>query len=151
MNAILQWLELLYGQEPAGLIWVGGHGDGVAGGTFTTAADAASYAARLDGGAAGGGYHRLTTLRPIERGRGTAADSAYLPGLAMDLDRPGPGHKSDRYPETAAELDALLLKAGLPEPTVWVHSGGGRYPYWLLEQPVDLTLPGALADAARIS
>lgn len=152
MNSdIAAWLELLYGREPAGLIWVGGHGDGWGGRTFTTVTDAADYAARLDASAAGGVYHRLTTLRSIEKGRGTAADSAYLPGFAMDLDLRGPGHKSDRYPETEEDLTTLLRKAGLPEPTVWVHSGGGRYPYWLLDQPADLTLPGALEDAAKFS
>lgn len=152
MNSdIAAWLELLYGREPAGLIWVGGHGDGWGGRTFTTVTDAADYAARLDASAAGGVYHRLTTLRSIEKGRGTAADSAYLPGFAMDLDLRGPGHKSDRYPETEEDLTTLLRKAVLPEPTVWVHSGGGRYPYWLLDQPADLTLPGALEDAAKFS
>jgi hypothetical protein len=148
---IAGWLELLYGREPAGLIWIGGHGDGFAGRTFTAIGDAADYAAKLDASSAGGVYHRLTTLRPIERGRGAAADSAYLPGFAMDLDLKGPGHKAGNYPDSEEDLTTLLRKAGMPEPTVWVHSGGGRYPYWLLDQSVDLTLPGALENAARVS
>lgn len=146
-----RWLEWLYGPEPDGLLWIGGHGDRFAGRTFTSISDAVAYGMELDAGAAGGVYHRLTTLRDIDRGRGAAVDSAYLPGFAMDLDLRGPGHKALNYPETEQELITLLRKAGLPEPSVWVHSGGGRYPFWKLEQPADLTLPGALEEAAGAS
>lgn len=146
-----RWLEWLYGPEPDGLLWIGGHGDRFAGRTFTSISDAVTYGMELDAGAVGGVYHRLTTLRDIDRGRGAAVDSAYLPGFAMDLDLRGPGHKALNYPETEQELVTLLRKAGLPEPSVWVHSGGGRYPFWKLEQPADLTLPGALEEAASAS
>ena len=151
MDAAREWLTWLYGERPDGLLWIGGHGDGFRGRTFTSIDDAVSYAAELDGAGQGGVYHRLTTMRPVASGRGAAADSAYLPAFAMDLDLRGPGHKSDRYPETEMELVTLLRKAGLPEPSVWVHSGGGRYPFWKLDQPVDLTLPGELERAARVS
>lgn len=147
-----EWLKWLYGPEPLGLIWIGGHGDGFAGRTFTNISDAVQYAAHLDTDAAGGVYHRLTTLRAgIEKGRGTAADSAYLPGFAMDLDLKGPGHKALNNPETEQDLATLLTKAGLPEPSAWVHSGGGRYPFWKLAEPADLTIPGALEQAATAS
>lgn len=151
MHEAQRWLEWLYGTRPDGLIWIGGHGDRFAGRTFTSIPDAVAYAEQLDQGGAGGVYHRLTTLRPIGQGRGTAADSAYLPGFAMDLDLRGPGHKALNYPETEQELVTLLRKAGLPEPSAWVHSGGGRYPFWKLEQPADLTLPHELERAAEIS
>jgi hypothetical protein len=151
MDVSAHWLQWLYGEEPLGLIWIGGHGDRFAGRTFLTIPEAVAYARELDEGATGGVYHRLTTLRDIERGRGTAGDSAYLPGFAMDLDLKGPGHKALNYPETEQDLRTLLAKACLPEPTVWVHSGGGRYPYWKLEQPADLTIPGQLERCATLS
>lgn len=148
MNESTAWLTWLYGPEPLGLIWIGGQQDNFVGRTFTSIDEAAAYA---DTFITGGVYHRLTTLRTIERGRGTAGDSAYLPGFAMDLDLKGPGHKALNYPETDDDLTTLLRKAGLPEPSAWVHSGGGRYPFWKLDQPADLTIPGALDRAATIS
>lgn len=153
IEAARTWLEWLYGDRPDGLLWIGGHGDGFRGRTFTSIDDAVAYAAELDArpGDMNGVYHRLTTMRPVTTGRGAAVDSAYLPAFAMDLDLRGPGHKSDRYPEAVEDLVTLLRKAGLPEPSAWVHSGGGRYPFWKLEQPVDLTLPGELDRAARVS
>lgn len=146
-----RWLEWLYGQQPDGLIWIGGHGDGFKGRVFTEIESAARYGQELDTQSRGGVYHRLTTMRHVDEGRGAAVDSAYLPGFAMDLDIKGPGHKALNYPETEQDLITLLRKAGLPEPSVWVHSGGGRYPFWKLEQPADLTLPGALEQAAATS
>lgn len=148
MSESVAWLTWLYGPEPLGLIWIGGQQDGFTGRTFTSIEEAAAYA---DTFTSGGVYHRLTTLRTIERGRGTAGDSAYLPGFAMDLDLKGPGHKALNYPESDDDLTTLLRKAGLPEPSAWVHSGGGRYPFWKLDQPADLTIPGALDRAATIS
>lgn len=153
-DAARAWLEWLYGDRPDGLLWIGGHGDGFRGRTFTNIEAAVDYAAELDSSsrhAAGGVYHRLTTMRHVEKGRGSVGDSAYLPAFAMDLDLRGPGHKALNYPETETELVTLLRKAGLPEPSAWVHSGGGRYPFWKLEQPLDLTLPGELERAATVS
>lgn len=149
--AAREWLTWLYGERPEGLLWIGGHGDGFGGRTFTEIDPAVDYAMQLDAGAAGGVYHRLTTMRPVERGRGAAADSAYLPAFALDLDLRGSGHKALNYPESEDDLIMLLRKAGLPEPTTWVHSGGGRYPFWKLEESIDLTLPGALQLADRTS
>jgi hypothetical protein len=151
MNESEQWLEWLYGQEPQGLIWVGGHADGFAGRTFTSAAAAAEYGMELDARGNGGVYHRLTTMRAVEKGRGTTEDSAYLYAFAADLDLKGPGHKALNYPESEDDLVALLEKAELPEPTAWVHSGGGRYPFWVLEQPIDLSTPGELERAKKVS
>lgn len=146
-----RWLEWLYGADPVGPIWIGGHGDGFRGRTFTAIDEAVQYGQQLDAKQAGGVYHRLTTMHAVEEGRGAAGDSTYLPAFAMDLDLKGPGHKALNYPETEAELRTLLHRAGLPEPSVWVHSGGGRYPFWRLDRPADLTLPGQLERAAGIS
>lgn len=147
-SASAEWLTWLYGQEPLGLLWIGGQQDGFKGRTFTSITEAVQYAEKFHHG---GVYHRLTTMRRVDEGRGAAADSAYLPGFAMDLDLKGPGHKALNYPETDEDLRTLLLKAGLPEPSAWVHSGGGRYPFWKLREPADLTLPGALERAALFS
>ncbi|WP_374539486.1 hypothetical protein [Micromonospora aurantiaca (nom. illeg.)] len=147
----LEWLTWLYGEQPRGLIWIGGDQDGWKGRTFTTPRDAAEYAASLDAMGGKGVYHRLTTLARVPEKRGKAESSAACVALAMDLDLAGPNHKADGYPETDADLFRLLDKAGLPEPSAWVHSGGGRYPYWRLSEPLDLTAPGHLEWAEDVS
>ncbi len=146
-----RWLEWLYGPEPVGPIWIGGHGDGFRGRLFTTIEEAVLYGQELDQKRAGGVYHRLTTMHDVAEGRGAAGDSTYLPAFAMDLDLRGPGHVALNYPESEQDLRSLLRRAGLPEPSVWVHSGGGRYPFWKLDNAADLTLPGELERAAGIS
>lgn len=95
----------------------------------------------------------MTTLRPGFQagGRGTASDSFELPGLWADLDLAGPGHTAPPaglalLPDLQAARD---LVDHLPEPTLWVHSGGGLYPWWLLHQPHPIE--GDLAELSDLS
>lgn len=147
-----QWLTMLYGQEPDGLIWIGGQADGFGGRTFTNPRAAALYAADLDARGGTGVYHRLSTLNPgVEAGRGKVEDSATVPGLAMDLDILGPNHKGNAYPPSEQALTELLAAAELPQPTAWINSGGGRYPYWLLADPASVRDDAARARVADLS
>ena len=148
-----QFLEWMFGATPPGRIWIGGHGDEFHGRTFTDIDAAGEYARHLDDQRAGGVYFRLTTLNPIERGRGKASDSSHLVAFAADLDLAGPGHKAAKLPrpDNEEDLRAILAAAGAPEPTAWVHSGGGRYTFWKLDEPRALDVPGAFEWAESAS
>lgn len=163
MSDATQFLEWLFGTNPPGLIWIGGHGDGFKGRTFATPADAGQYARALDDSAAGGVYFRLTLTKPIsewaprpdgrEAGRGAAEDSSHLVAFAADLDLEGPGHKAAKLPRPASDeqLREILADAGVPDPTAWVHSGGGRYAFWKMIEPIDLADSDVFATAQQRS
>src|SRR5690606_19604685 len=121
----------------------------------TTAAGldaAAEYVAHLDAEGREGIYLRITSLRPDRalRGRGSAADSAALPALWADLDLAGPGHAEQDLPPDEAAGRQIIADSGLPEPTIWVHSGGGLYPIWLFDQPAQVT-EGNLDDLKALA
>lgn len=109
------------------------------------------------------------------RRRGGRALAASLPALWADLDVAGPGHRhtlceggatcqhlagggSRRLhaggpvlplPPDEDAARAVVAGTDLPEPTLWIHSGGGLYPIWLID-PVhqitdDLAELGALS------
>lgn len=134
------WLEWLYGEKIDGNISICGHGRW-AGSRFADIDAAVRYAMNFDAGQTGigGTYHRLTTLNDSAPRRGVDEDSVTLYSVSLDLDLRGPGHVSDEYPETEEQLREVLAAAGLPEPSAWVNSGGGRYPHWKLTEPIRLT------------
>jgi len=147
------WIDILHGNSP-GLINIVSTSDW-AGRSFdwsTQSDEALNYVASLD--AAEGIYLRTTTLRgTLEPGRrGSDADSLALPGLWADLDLAGPGHKTTQpLPETFDDAMRLVAEAGLPEPSLWIMSGGGLYPWWLFDQPKIIATPDALAVASGLS
>ena len=90
-------------------------------------------------------YVRATTLTtpPPSGKRGPATDTAALPGLWGDLDFGEIGHKHDpakhnglTLPPDETAARSIVDEAKLPPPTLWVHSGGGLYPWWLLAEPL---------------
>lgn len=137
-----QWLEMIYGDAPGmlhicateqwdGQVFAQGDIDG-----------ALAYIAKLDREGREGIYLRACTLRqPPPRGsRGGDELSLSLPGLWADIDIAGPGHKSKgTLPPTVEEAMRIVEASGLPQPSHWVHSGGGLYPWWLLQHPVEIT------------
>ncbi|MGP3914356.1 YfjI family protein [Nonomuraea sp. 10N515B] len=134
------WLTTLHGGAP-GLINICATGRW-AGEYFTTDEPginaAVAYIGRLDQQGRQGIYTRVTTLRtaPAPGSRGHASDSLALPGMWADIDIAGPGHKtSEPLPPDVDSARRILDAAGLPEPTMWIHSGGGLYPWHLLDQP----------------
>lgn len=149
--AIRAWLGILHDTSP-GLIHISSTGNWN-GRRFADLDQAADHAAALDATGPAGVYVRMTTLKPDtpDRGRGSAADSAALPALWADLDIAGPGHKTAKpLPPDEASARSIITEAGLPDPSVWVHSGGGLYPIWLLDQPWQLD-DDDLADAEAMS
>lgn len=107
---------------------------------FPTTADgllaAVDYAERLDRGQPKGIYFRATTVKaqPGKDERGGAADTLDAPFLWADLDFGTDGHKGANLPPTAEDAEALIAEAGLPAPSVLIHSGGGLYPLWKRSQ-----------------
>lgn len=156
LTAVRGWLDLLHGTSP-GLVsivstanWSGEFFD------LSSQADAAAdYVRRLDAQGAQGIYVRTTTLKARpgldEHGRqkrGDESDSWMLPGFAGDIDIAGPGHKTKHLlPPDVPTAQTIVAESGLPEPTLWVHSGGGVYPWWLLDDPLDISDSNALAYA----
>jgi hypothetical protein len=148
-----RWLGVLHGDSPGHLLVCST--DDWAGRAFTPNQldQAVSYIAGLDAVGKEGIYLRITsvTAPPSAGKRGSAADSAALPALWADLDLAGPGHKEegDLPPDETAGR-AVITASGLPEPTIWVHSGGGLYPIWLLDRPHPITATN-LDDARRLA
>lgn len=150
------WLERAYADTPGRLSIVHMDAGGVFRGTGGDVPDidaALDRIERLDQAGARGIYLRTTTLtRPLAPGeRGGATDSHALPGFWADVDFGTEGHKPGPGLPLPADEDAaraIVTTSGLPIPTLWIHSGGGYYPWWLLDQPLildDTTGPHAAA------
>lgn len=76
----------------------------------------------------------LQGKKPSEWSRGKADGVMAIPGLWLDMDIAGPGHKETRIPPD--QETAIEFLNGLPwEPTILVHSGGGIHAYWLFKEP----------------
>lgn len=148
-DAARSWLQILHG-ESQGYIHIVPFGEWSGRSFAVTDIDAAvDYIAAKDSTGVEAIYVRITSLRaPVEPGkRGGAADSATLPALWADVDIAGPGHKHQPCPADCAKphkhklplppdedtARRIIAESGLPEPTIWIHSGGGLYPIWLLK------------------
>ena len=157
LDEITRWLRTLHADSP-GLIWVGST-DNMVGYTASDVEDVLANIQALEYTEPKGIYLRTTTLARIpidpatgKKGRGYEQDSFTLPGFAADLDIAGAGHKtSNILPPDVATAMSIVTESGLPAPTMWVHSGGGLYPWWLLEEPQDIRDPQALARAKELS
>ncbi len=133
-GAIQSWLEMLHGGS-SGLVHLSATGRW-SGRSFQDLDDATGWA--VTHGDREGVYVRCTSLVPgFCGGRGEAQDSHELPGLWADLDLEGPGHAAPPAGlSLLPDVDAAReLVSALPHPTMWVHSGGGLYPWWLLHEP----------------
>lgn len=83
-------------------------------------------------------------------GRGAAAGVGLVGGLTVDFDtREGPhkGAKPENLPADAAEVRKLIAEAGLPAPSILIHTGGGLHAWWLYADP--MLLSGAEAQAVE--
>jgi putative DNA primase/helicase len=137
-DVIRAYLVGLYGADPHGLLWIGGHADGWRGRAFSDIDAAVAYAVKLDDQGGTGVYHRSTTLAGIPEKRGSAADSREVSYFALDVDVAGPGHKAQNLPAGFGDVESLIEKAGFPAPTAWIFSGGGFYPQWRFAEPIDV-------------
>jgi hypothetical protein len=69
--------------------------------------------------------------------RGKKSDVVTLPGIWLDIDIQGPGHKEAVLPTSIDEATAILDLCPM-EPTLLVDSGGGLHVYWLFDRPLDV-------------
>jgi P4 family phage/plasmid primase-like protien len=157
LDAAAKWINFLHGNSP-GLIsivstrdWTGRSFDW----SRQDQAEAAlRYISRLDEDQAEGIYLRVTTLKaPLADGkRGSEEDCLAFGGLWADVDLAGPGHKTAQtLPATFEDATRVVAEAGMPEPTLWIHSGGGLYPWWLLDQPAMLIDPEVRGQIQQMS
>jgi P4 family phage/plasmid primase-like protien len=146
--AVQTWFERLYGEIPETDFlnicrtdnWTG---------KFFPVRDAMDHVATVldfDAMEPAGIYHRVTSMREVppvdtngKRGRGDTSLSHHLPGFFADIDIAGPGHKSkgELPPDRKAAI-RIVNNSCLPDPTLWVDSGGGLYPWWLFDKPFEI-------------
>ena len=152
LSAVEDWVERVYPEAPGVLMVNHVDARGTFKGTGGGCPDRASVVARvqeLDAAGSQSIYLRAATLKvlPGPHGRGSSSDSFVLPGLWADVDFGTVGHKHDRkkgggglvLPPNASEARRIVTESGLPEPTLWVNSGGGLYPWWLFDKPVTIS------------
>ena len=146
-DVIRTWLSHVYADAP-GLISVCSDADKWAGRRFTTdekgLAQATDYAVSLDKRQPKGIYTQVTTLREDPaKGRGGEDLAHAITHLWADGDFGTIGHKPglDDLPAPPDEdgVAKVVTESGLPEPSGWVHSGGGYNPVWLLTQTIIIT------------
>jgi len=76
-----------------------------------------------------------------------ATEVTAIPGVWIDIDIAGAGHKSERLPANINE--AMVIVNSLPlSPSILVASGGGLHVYYLFKEPFELNTPEEKADAA---
>jgi len=150
------WLRMICPADTPGMVWIGSKSTNFKGTRHHPhqLQEILAEIARRDQDP--GVFLRMTTIRPEAEKRGTAADSVALLGLWADLDIAGPGHKHDpsRYEGRQLPPDedtTRRLVAHLPEPSAWIHSGGGLYPIWLPERPWDVSDPQTREQFAELS
>lgn len=153
-DAVRAWLELLHGDAPGHVALGfldprGKWGEQ----TYTARHAAVSQAAAQEVNGAQGVYVRVTTTnaKPGKKRRGSARDAAAVPGLWADVDYGTVGHKGDGLPPDEEAARKVIDTSGLPTPTVWVNSGGGLYPFWLLHTPDVITSDAAFDLWCRLS
>lgn len=147
LDMVRHWIRRVYGDMPGSLVLNHESARGKfvgTGGQCFSHDQAVDRVAALDRAGARGIYLRTTTVnrRLDQTERGGADDSHAFPGLWADVDFGSIGHKpgpnSLPLPPDAAAAWKLVTESGLPAPTLWIHSGGGLYPWWLLDTPVVL-------------
>lgn len=159
LEQVETWLTLLHGASD-GLIHVCSTASW-AGRTFPVddTSAALEYIRQLDASGVKGIYLRATTVSgapPLDaEGRATRGGddiSLTFPGFWADIDIAGPGHKTAKpLPTDVDSAMSIVTESGLPTPTYWIHSGGGLYPWWLLDNPVTIENAAYLARTQALS
>lgn len=150
-DAAEAWLDLLYSEFDDGWLTLfsvdrtngARHVDWFAVTNYTEVAErAVERAATCDV------WHGVATRRErLPYGRGGDADCAALPGLWLDVDIAGPGHRGGHTLPPDVDAAKTLIMRFAEQPTVVVHSGGGLQAWWLFREPmpVDDETPALLA------
>lgn len=159
LDAVKDWLDLLHG-DSTGFMHVcsTGNWEGL---VCENTEQALGYVKTIDLRQPSGIYIRATTINTnqlLPGSRGSNKDTACLPGLWADVDVAGPGHKHDptkkqglELPPTFDDAVRIVVDSGLPDPTLWINSGGGLYPWWLLREPVTIQDPEHLETVETLS
>ena len=157
---VARWLRLIFGMAQGFISIAYADQSGRFHAAGLVQPDCENAAASVDGIAARdpqGIYVRCTTLiaEPEVGRRGGAEASASLPMLWSDIDFGTVGHAhppSASLPlppdEKAARM--IVAESGLPTPSVWVHSGGGLYAIWILQEPLALELRRSEAEVTSM-
>lgn len=132
------FLRLMYTDTPGvmNICYITTRGGDLRPGEFFTTDDlgiraAIAYAQDLAKRSFASIYLRTTTLKERPAwGRGYAKDTAFCAYGWADIDFGSVGHKGEKLPPDAESAYRLVAEAGLPEPTLWIFSGGGWYPIW---------------------
>lgn len=115
---------------------------------------AADYAAEVDQTRPTGIYFRVTTMTapPPPGKRGGAGDTLAIPVMWSDIDFGTEGHaKGETLPPTFDDAVQVAHDAGMGEPSVLIHSGGGAYALWRLDRAVTPEEGGALAKRTQVA
>lgn len=87
---------------------------------------------------------------PKESGRFVTEDITSMPGLYLDIDIAGDGHKNINLPQSVSQ--ALEFINDLPlGPSIIVNSGGGLHVYYLFNEPWEIETPEERAQAQAVS
>ncbi len=117
---------------------------------FLSAGDAAKYVGDVK--ESQDVYFGLGLISGEPKGRGKLEDIAGIPGLWLDIDIGGKGHKKKRLPKLIEDAEYLVTKFPLaPTPTLAVHSGGGVHVYWLFKEFWRSDSKAERAEAALLS
>ncbi len=93
--------------------------------------------------------HLLDAAVPSYR-RGTSKQTRWITYLAADVDIAGPGHKPPEGKDLPPTLDAALeLIDATLAPSSVIASGGGLYPCYRFDEPLDLAVDDGLAATVR--
>lgn len=150
LPAASAFLRCLYGDEAPGylVLWTKQDKQTHAG-SAANAAGAGTYAVQLASSMDVYFGVGLQGEKP-QTGRGTAEGVVAIPGLWVDVDVQGPGHKADDLPPTIEDAQAFVQSFPLP-PTIMVASGGGLHVYWLFRELWTLESPAERQDAQRLA
>lgn len=140
LEQVQGWLRMLVPLGTPGMVWIGSKSTNFRGARFHPHQTQDMLAEVRKRDRDPGVFLRMTTIQPQSEKRGTAEDSVAMLALWADIDIDGPGHKHDpgRYEGRKlppGEEEARGLVSHLPEPSAWVRSGGGLYPFWLPAKP----------------
>ncbi|NIL59928.1 hypothetical protein HCB18_26160 [Salinispora arenicola] len=138
-TVVRRWLGILHGDSP-GHIHICSTDDWT-GRVFADLDAATRYTTYLNGQGREGIYTRITSLRTDRLIGDEVAPPTppRSPRCGPTSTSPAPATPSRTCPRTTAAGRQVIAATGLPEPTIWIHSGGGLYPIWLLDQPHQIT------------
>jgi replicative DNA helicase len=148
---IAEWLRELYGTAEAGWLTIFSQGtDGNRNTDWAPAVDTDTLAVAADRRAPTSDVWFGVAIRKerLDGGRrGGATDCLAIPGLWLDIDIEGPGHKGGHQlardrPAAHALVDTFPLR-----PTAVIDSGGGLQAWWLFDElhDIETTTPDLLA------